>query len=685
MEKPGFFVFRKLLPYVALVVLLSVSVWGWRHYEQMSVDREQLRFSENVEVTVQDILERLDKYKMILQGGAGVFAASEEVNREEWRAYYEYQQLPARYTGVQGIGFSKVIQPWELEQHIQKVRAEGFSDYTIHPAGQRELYVPVIFLEPFDEINQSVLGYDTFSEPVRRAAMERARDTGIAAMSGKVRLATERGQDSQPGFVIYVPLYAKDMPASNVEERRAAIQGYVFGGFRIQDLVQGIFPEFYHKIDFQIYDGPEVSPSALMYVSHVHPEAQVEEHQPMFSTLRTLELYAHQWTLAFKSMPAFEAAVDRKMPKYILVAGLAISLLIFLLIKTLEGTGERAFALAQKMTSDLRESESKYRLVVDNMADVITTMDMDLRITYVSPSIFYLRGYTVDEVMAQSIEQIMTPESLQVASRALEEEMGLEASGSADPSRTRILELEEYKKDGSVVWMETHLSFMRDETQKPVGIVSVSRDITERKQAEEQLRQTLESLRNALGTTIQALVSAVETRDPYTAGHQHRTADLARAIATEMELPQEKIEAIRLAGPIHDVGKLHTPSDLLSKPTKLSEIEFSLIKEHARIGYEILKDVESPWPLAEIVYQHHERMDGSGYPRNLQGDEILMEARILAVADVVEAMASHRPYRQGLGISTALQEIENKKGVLYDADVVEACLKLFREKGYQFL
>jgi putative nucleotidyltransferase with HDIG domain len=179
------------------------------------------------------------------------------------------------------------------------------------------------------------------------------------------------------------------------------------------------------------------------------------------------------------------------------------------------------------------------------------------------------------------------------------------------------------------------------------------------------------------------MVSAIERRDPYTAGHQIRSATLARTIATEMGLSQEKIDGIRVAGSIHDIGKLSIPAEILSKPTKLSEVEFSLIKEHSRSGYEILKDVESPWPLAEIVYQHHERMDGSGYPRNLKGEEILIEARILAVADVVEAMASHRPYRPGLGIDAALNEIEKNRGIFYDNTVADACLRLFREKGFK--
>jgi PAS domain S-box-containing protein len=213
--------------------------------------------------------------------------------------------------------------------------------------------------------------------------------------------------------------------------------------------------------------------------------------------------------------------------------------------------------------------------------------------------------------------------------------------------------------------------------------VAIFEVITERKQVQKQLEDTLESLRKAVGTTIQVMVSAVETRDPYTSGHQVRSANLARAIAMEMSLSQDKIDAIRMAGSIHDIGKLSIPAEILSKPSKLSDIEFSLIKEHAQKGYEMLKDVESPWPLAEIVYQHHERMDGSGYPRNLKGEEILIEARILSVADVVEAMASHRPYRPALGIDVALEEIARGKGVTYDPEATDACLRLFRDKGFQ--
>jgi len=210
------------------------------------------------------------------------------------------------------------------------------------------------------------------------------------------------------------------------------------------------------------------------------------------------------------------------------------------------------------------------------------------------------------------------------------------------------------------------------------------RMLQERKQAEKNLLETNQRLSQAITATIQVLGMTVEARDPYTAGHQRRTTILAEAIAGEMGFPPEKIEGLRMAGKIHDIGKISTPSEVLSKPTRLTPIEYELVKAHAQKGYEILKEVESPWPLAEIVFQHHERQDGSGYPRGLKGDEILVEARILAVADTVEAMSSHRPYRPALGVEAALEEIDENKGVLYDSDVAAACLKLFREKGFIF-
>jgi len=215
-------------------------------------------------------------------------------------------------------------------------------------------------------------------------------------------------------------------------------------------------------------------------------------------------------------------------------------------------------------------------------------------------------------------------------------------------------------------------------------LLGISEDITERKQMEDALRQTLEKLRKNLIGTIHALSVTIETRDPYTAGHQKKVSKLARAIAQEMDLSKDTIEHIRLAGSVHDLGKISVPAEILVRPGKLTELEMNIIMVHPQAGYDILKDVDLPYPIAEIVHQHHERLDGSGYPQGLKDGQILTEACILAVADVVEAMASHRPYRPARGIDAALEEIETKKSIFYDAKAVDACVRLFREKGFTF-
>lgn len=205
-----------------------------------------------------------------------------------------------------------------------------------------------------------------------------------------------------------------------------------------------------------------------------------------------------------------------------------------------------------------------------------------------------------------------------------------------------------------------------------------------RRDLEQMVEERTEKLRKALDGIVHAMALTVETRDPYTAGHQRRVTELALAIAKQDGLLEEQMEGLRMGGMIHDLGKIAVPAEILSKPGRLTDTEFSLIKNHPQVGYNILKEIEFPWPVAQMVLQHHERINGSGYPQGLSGEEIILEARIMAVADVVEAMASHRPYRPALGIDTALEEISKNRGSLYDPDAADACLKVFKEKGFEF-
>jgi PAS domain S-box-containing protein len=332
----------------------------------------------------------------------------------------------------------------------------------------------------------------------------------------------------------------------------------------------------------------------------------------------------------------------------------------------------------RKAEESLRHSEEKYRTILQSIEEGYYEVDLAGKFTFFNDSMCQIFGYSKDELMSMSYRKYSDEENSKKIFQAFNE---IYNTGESIEG----LYWQMIRKDGTKRYIEASASLQKDSSGKPIGFRGIVRDITERKQAEEKLQQTLENLRKSVGTTIQVLVTALETRDPYTSGHQSRSADLAKAIAEEMALPDDIIEGIRMAGIIHDIGKLAIPAEILTKPTKLTNLEFSLIMEHAQKGYEMLKDVESPWPLAQIVHQHHERMNGTGYPRNLKGDDILLEARILAVADVVEAMASHRPYRASLGINAALEEIEKNKGILYDKAVANACMRLFQEKGYQLI
>ncbi|MGE3550485.1 MAG: HD domain-containing phosphohydrolase [Geobacter sp.] len=244
------------------------------------------------------------------------------------------------------------------------------------------------------------------------------------------------------------------------------------------------------------------------------------------------------------------------------------------------------------------------------------------------------------------------------------------------------LPLSATRRDGSDICVSYSAAPVFDAENKIIGTVAILYDITRKMALEAALKDNLEKMNRVVDETVHALATAIEKRDRYTAGHQQQVAQLAHAIAVEMGgLDDDRIKGIRTAGMIHDIGKLYVPNEILSKPGRLTDLEFGLIKTHPQAGYEILQEIEFPWPIARVVQQHHERMDGSGYPAGLAGDEILLEARIVGVADVVEAMSSHRPYRPGKGEESALQEIKRGRGSAYDSHVVDACLTVFRN-GY---
>jgi PAS domain S-box-containing protein len=325
----------------------------------------------------------------------------------------------------------------------------------------------------------------------------------------------------------------------------------------------------------------------------------------------------------------------------------------------------------------LIESEERLRLAFENANEGVCLVDTVGKFIEVNNRMFEIFGYSKDELEDMTVNDITYPEDQYI----IQEYIKKSITGEMERA---VFEKRYFHKNGEAIWARVSSSLVRDLDGIPLYFIFHIQDITQKKLYEARIGTSFEKLRKAMGGIIQAMSLTVEVRDPYTSGHQRRVADLARAIAQEMGLAQDRVDGIRMSGAIHDIGKISIPSEILTKPIKLSPLEYSLIKNHPGVGYNILKDIDFPWPIAEITLQHHERINGSGYPNGLSGPEMLLEAKILAVADVVEAIASHRPYRPAYEIGVALDEISSNKGILYEPEVVDACLRVFKERKYLF-
>ncbi len=321
------------------------------------------------------------------------------------------------------------------------------------------------------------------------------------------------------------------------------------------------------------------------------------------------------------------------------------------------------------------EIQQRFQQLAENIREVLFLIDpTDGRTLYISPAYEAIWGQSTAEVYAdgEAWMSAIFPEDLPGVRAAVA--VAFVTGHMNHEYRIR-------RPDHSMRWINGRTFPIRDAQGRVNRLAGLAEDITARKHAEQQIEQQVAQLQRAMRSTIDVIAIIGELRDPYTHGHEHRVGELAAAIAAEMQLDPSRVEGVRIGGFLHDVGKICLPAEILAKPTRLTPEEFNLVKVHPQTGYGILKGIEFPWPIAEIARQHHERIDGSGYPRGLKDQEILLEAKIVAVADAVEAISSHRPYRPGRGVEAALAEVEAAKGTLYDASVVDACVRLFRVNG----
>ena len=484
---------RHVSPWIALVVGLALTIAAYLEVKESIEQDAAEEFAFTSDQVTLNIQERLDAYALILKGGASLFAASNTVGRSEWQAYVETLRAQDSVPGVQGIGFSQVIPPHQLAAHIARIRAEGFPDYTVRPAGERALYTSIIYLEPFRERNLRAFGFDMFSEPVRRAAMERARDSGAPALSGKVELVQETGEEVQAGTLMYVPIYRNGAPVDTVEKRRSALIGWAYSPYRMKDLLEGILANWDdHKtkrVHLQIYAGLEVKADSLLYDSH---SAVTHEIDPLFYQQRTIDFDGQHWLLAFHAGESV-APISYASAWATLAGGFVLSSLLYGLMLAL-ARQVRAREFADTQAEEIRRSEdllntSQRLSMVGGWA-----WNVEAQTMYWTEEAYRIHDFELGEIESGSTEHITRsaecygPEDRPLVLAAFHRCM--------EDGEPYDLEFPFTTAKGRQLWVRTTARPV-SESGKIVRVIGNIMDITERKRAEKDRYELTERYRLA--------------------------------------------------------------------------------------------------------------------------------------------------------------------------------------------
>jgi PAS domain S-box-containing protein len=490
--------FRKTWPAwtllcIGLLATLGTSLQVRRDLEQDGASH----FDFVCNQLTQQVKERLGAYALILQGGAGLFAGASAVDRRGWRAYVERLRAQRSVPGVQGIGFAQLIPAAGLAGHVARIRAEGFPEYNVRPAGERAVYTSIIYLEPFLERNLRAFGFDMYSEPVRRAAMERARDTGEAALSGKVELVQETGTDVQAGTLMYVPVYRKGAAADTVAQRREALLGWAYSPYRMDDLMRGILADWTsregHGVDLRIYDGldigadAEASPARLLFGAK---PAGMRAPDPLLRQQRAIDFNGQKWLLVFDNT-ATSLGVSYIPAWSALLGGFALSGLLFSLMLSVINTRANAARIAKSLTEQirrreelLRQSEFRWKFAIEGSGDGLWDWNVAQSTVFFSPRWKEMLGHAEDEVgnALQEWEQRIHPEDKAVTFAAVQDALEGRTPIYINEHRVRC-------KDASYKWiLDRGMVVSRAHDGSPLRMIGTHTDITERKQVEEALR-----------------------------------------------------------------------------------------------------------------------------------------------------------------------------------------------------
>ncbi|MCC6075296.1 CHASE domain-containing protein [Pseudomonas sp. GCM10022188] len=498
--------FRQVCPqWIALLASLGLTVLAWHFVASGTQAQAEERFEFLTRDIQQRIDERLKTYEQVLRSALALFHASQAVERDEWRHFVLTQDIAQTYPGIQGVGYAKHFSPEHKAALEERARAEGFADFRVWPAGERQEYTPILFIEPFSGRNLRAFGYDMLTEPVRRAAMVQARDSGRAALSGKVRLVQETDDDVQAGALLYLPVYRTGMPISTLAERGAALDGFVFSAIRLNDFMAGTLGTRPAEIALQIFDGDETGAATLMYSrGELSAEQQAEYPNPL-THRSTITLAGHQWTLTFTTLPAFEASIDRQKAIVVLVGGSLISLLLFFVVRNLTTLREDARVLAEQMTVAFTESEIRFGTLVNaasEFAIIATDIDGTIKIfnTGAERMLGYRSGDVVDTLQPTAIH---LREELQARGAELSRLLATPIGGFdalvalAREGQAETREWTYVRKGGSRLPVQLTITAVRNSVDEIVGFLSIAKDISHEKEAAQKLRQAMERAEDA--------------------------------------------------------------------------------------------------------------------------------------------------------------------------------------------
>ena len=554
--------------WVALLISLALTLAAWYGLRMQAMENAEQQFELHVRDVVESIENRLRQHEQILLGGAGLFDASESVERAEWHTYIERLQLQENYPGIQGVGFIQMIQPADLQAHIAAMRAEGFPNYTVHPAGERAIYSSTLYLEPFSGRNLAAFGYDMMSEPTRAQAMRMAAQSGKTAISGKVRLVQETQGKEQAGFLMYTPVYRKQQRLSTPQERWHALQGFVYSPYRVDNLMADILGKRILMLDFVIFDGASEIDEARMFASTGDLADTKRTASPLLSRARTIKAYGHAWTVRLTSRPKFEARFQSPLNAAILALGGGISMLLFVLVSLLISRRERAQEMAEQMTQDIhankekiRQSEARFHAIFDGADHLIIATNTEGVIELFNRAAERYLGYCADEVVGKlALALFIDPDEILHRAKELTAEgtpvkPGIEvftARARQDPAgETR--EWSYIRKDGSRFPVSLTVTALHDANGEISAFLGIARDITERKKIEliknqfistvsHELRTPLTSIRGALALVAAGVVGELPAAAKPLVEIAHKNSERLILLVNDI-LDMEKIEA----------------------------------------------------------------------------------------------------------------------------------------------